>query len=289
MRGPFQVLSDCPACRVESAFVELIDPQDRLGVALEGECRLCRHRLELGLEVREGEHFSTPDAALAALARWAREDGEELARFTRVNFGGETPEVVAAALVAGERVETGFDVVAFLFPGSGGAAATPASDAASPAPDATSPSAEPPPPVAERPLVSGRVSLAGASAPVPERTWDPRNFGRALGTILVADGERLPSEQHFVDAWLQSRNLPPLAPEDVRVWRPHELGTPPDPAALLDAMRRCALADKEADGTEIRLLEEYARAWEVPLDRRQLAPPSPAAAFWNAFTELFVR
>lgn len=46
---PFQILSDCPHCLVESAVVELYDhhsPCSHLGIALESRCRFC------GLETR---------------------------------------------------------------------------------------------------------------------------------------------------------------------------------------------------------------------------------------------
>ena len=287
MRGPFQILSDCPACLVEASLIELIDPDDRIGVALESECRLCLHRLELGVVVREGRRFHAPEDALRALSRWAREDGEEVAHFTLTNFGGDTPDEVAAALVARERVETGFDVVAFLFPGSsGGPSGTRPEPDDAPNPEPRT-SVSPPPLRASRTLTP--VDSGDASAPAPARPWDPRDAGRALATIVVADGDHHPAELRFLAAWASAQGSPPVDPADLRVWRPHELGTPPEPAALLDAMRRCALSDNEADGTEIRLLEEYARAWGVPLDRARLHAPSAIGAFWSALTELVVR
>lgn len=255
MRGPVPVLSDCPTCRVEAAFVELVDPEDRLGVAIEGECRLCRHRMEYGLIVRDGDDLTDLAAVTVALARWAAEEGEpEVERFVAVNFGNLSVGHVAARLLAGERVETGFDVVAFFFPGAAGGSSGSAAREVGPPP-----------------LPTTRSQDAFAPAPLPD--FSGGDIGRALVSVVVADGEvRAVEERVLVRLCAALGTTAP--PRPWRVWRPHELGVPPDPGRVLAGMREVALADGEADGTEVRVLEEYARAWRVPLNRRGLRPPT---------------
>ena len=78
---------------------------------------------------------------------------------------------------------------------------------------------------------------------------------------------------------------PAPLPEDRRVWRPNEVGTVPDPDATLAWMRRIALADGEADPSEVRLLRAYARAWRVDLeDVRMDAPP-----WWRRLPEIWAK
>ena len=281
MRGPSQILSDCPHCRVESALVELIDPSERVGVSIEGRCRLCGYATELGEVVRLGEPFVDEADVIDALRRWAEEDGEpDVSLFVASNFNGRLPEAVARAVLAGARVDTGFDVIAWLFPGqqAGGrrredevgapfAPAPPARDAggpggpgaplagrygAAPRPRITEPTVEPPPPIAP----------------------DPRDIARALATVMVADGKILPVERRYLDSALQRLGAPPLAPEDTRIWRPSELGPVADPAAVLQAMRGLAACDDEVDGSELRVMAEYARAWRLPAPSKPRRGPA---------------
>ena len=62
-----QVLSECPCCRVECALVELIDPSERVPVPIEGRCRLCGYRTDLGDVTHVGHRFAAPEDVVAAL------------------------------------------------------------------------------------------------------------------------------------------------------------------------------------------------------------------------------
>ncbi len=272
MRGPTQLLSDCPACRVESAQVELIDPGQRLGVSIEGLCRLCGYGTELGEVVTAGEQFGGTADVLAGLTRWATEEGEaDLVRFAAANFNGRTPEAVATAVLAGERVDTGFDVIAYLFPNLSATGRT--SDPHAP----TAPKHEP--------LERGPASPSS----LPPRPSDPRDVGRALVSVMMADGKIRKEEEAFLAAAMRRLEIPPLDPTDLRVWRPTEIGPVPDPAGLIQAMRGLALCDGEVDGSELRVIQEFARAWGVPLPADPLPTPGPLAELGRALTRLLVR
>ena len=299
MRGPTQVLSDCPHCRVESALVELIDPSERIGVAIEARCRLCGYAAELGDVVQLGQPFLDHDDVVEALARWAAEDGEaDVAVFAVANFNGRDPGAIARAVLAGERVDTGFDVIAWLFPALQGGGPRGDDDDRPRLPRVgvgVGPSAEAGGP--------GGNPLAGryGAAPRPQRTApepppvvappapDPRDLGRALASVMLADGQIRPAERRFLDQALARAGAAPLADEDLRVWRPTELGPVGDAKGVIAAMRALALCDHEADGSERRVLEEYARAWQVPLPADPLPRPGAMAELGRALRRLLVR
>ncbi|MDP2316178.1 MAG: hypothetical protein Q8P41_24990 [Pseudomonadota bacterium] len=320
MRGATQVLVDCPHCRVESALVELLDPSERIGVALEGRCRLCGYATELGEVVRFGHPFVAPDEVVAALGRWAAEDGEaDVVVFAVANFNGRDPAGIARAVLAGERVDTGFDVIAWLFPGLQGGRRPDDEErrprvGPGPAPTiplpprptvpsaATGPTATPSPggpggPVAPlagrygaepRPNETERTSVPPPPLRGPGSQADPRDIARALASVMLADGRIRPAEQRFLDAALVRMGAPPLNPADLRVWRPTELGPVPDPAGLLETMRLLALCDHEADGSEQRVLREFARAWQVPLRKTAMPRSGAMAELGRALRRLLV-
>lgn len=274
MSEAFEILSDCGLCRVEGAVVELIDPGRAAGVAVLARCRLCGREERLGKETRPGAPPTSPDEALAALSRWAAEDGEsDVARFCEGSFAGLSVVEVSALLVAREPVATNFDVMAWLFGGmtGGGGADSPRAQGAA-APTSPSAPAEPPPP------------------PPPAF-----HLGRALASVILADGRASPAEQAMVDRVLQQAGQPPLLPEDLRVWRPLELGRPDDPAPVVEAMAKLAWADGQRDETEWRVVREFARAWGFPaarlaaLDARlEAAHASVPAQLWSGLKRLFI-
>jgi uncharacterized tellurite resistance protein B-like protein len=90
--------------------------------------------------------------------------------------------------------------------------------------------------------------------------------------MMLADGQIKPSENRFIESWLTAHKLPLPPKDEWRIWRPLELAPPPDAAATLAAMLQTALADSDLDASEVRVLREYARAWQVPLEERKLAP-----------------
>lgn len=271
-----QVLADCPHCRVQAAVVEL----HRVGGAgrpIEARCRLCRYALGPEGAVAPAP-FADGRAVAEALARWAAEEGDDdLERFCAANFGGLSSREVAERVLRGEPVETGFDVIAFLFPSAAAAAAVPRERAA------LGPGADGALRAGVRTgrtlthLGFGDPRAPHAAPPPPERAerrWSPADGTRALVSVMVADGAVRPAEEGAVAEALARLGLPAPEPAERRVWRPNELAVPPEPAGLLAACRRVALADGEADATEVRLLDEYARAWSTPLDRAGLGRPT---------------
>lgn len=258
---PFEVLSPCPRCRVEGALVELLDPP----TVILASCRLCSYAVDAGEVVRLGDPYVEPVEVIDALGRWAEREGEgDAARFVATNFCGRSLDEVVARILAGEPVETSFDVIARLFPGMGGGR------------------------VAERGHASeSRVVTHEVPAPPPEappRAPDPRDVSRALASMMLADGRVRPAERAAFERLRARLGAPAIPDAELRVWRPLELGVVPDPAALLDAMRQVALADREVDSSEVRLLREYARAWSLPAPR--LPRPGPMAAIGRSVAAL---
>lgn len=290
MRGALQVLVDCPACRVECALVELIDPSTPLRL---GRCRLCAHETANGDTLTQGQVFGNVEQVEEALIVWASAEGELLDVFVESNFGGLDTEGIAAAILRGERISTSFDVVAWLFKDrTGGMVALGASGAVG---DGGSAPVTPPVGVpsgagvaiGERPGVvmekraEARATHAGNAAPAN----DLRVVTRALAATALADGAAIDIERQVLARLATKLGAPAPEPEDWKAWRPNELGRPPDPAATIAAMRVLALADGIADPGEARLIREFARAWGVVLVDSGLPPyttTQKVAAGWLA-------
>lgn len=307
--GPTQILSDCPHCLVEAALIEVCE-RDALvtpAVVTESQCRLCGFATERG-RVRTPPHrFRAVGDVIAALSAWANEEGDsDVAHFCLVNFSGLTPEVIAARVLARERVETGFDVIAFLFPQAALAApwlrrrerigvvdVVPWGGGSPPrnAPPAPTQARAPPNftptltilPWEEPPDTTGRVE------PPPWRVEPPRpvqvtppfhlaDLTRAFWTIILADGDVHPREERLLGQLLTRFGAPTLPPEVARVHRPAELGRPPEPGAVLAAMEQLARCDGVLDRSEVRVLREYARAWGLAAEH--LRPPGVWAEAW---------
>ncbi len=256
--SPWQVLSDCPHCRIEAAVIEWMDPAFppcREGIPQWRRCRAC------GFEERaDGEgalsttraplDLRSAEVARAALGRWAAEEGEgDVERFCTANLGGGVDEVLVR-LGRGEVVGTTFDVIAFLFPhagaGAGGGDALPR-------------------------VVDGLPpEVAAPPARAPEVAMDPHTPARFLVSVMLADGALRSGERRFVDGFLLRNEWPALRAEDLRVWRPLELGSPP-PAALRDRLLEAAVhlmhLDRVRDGNEWRVVKAFASAWGLPEQR----------------------
>lgn len=270
MNDAFEILSDCAVCRVEGAVVEIVEPGRAAGLSVHARCRLCGYEARLGEVLREGSRPVSPEEARAALHRWASEDGEtDLARFCEGGFSGLDLDTVCARLVAGEAISTNFDVLAWLFSGFvGGGVAAQAAVVEAEAP--ALPEAPPAPP------------------PIP-------SAARALASVILADGSLSGNERAFADAWLIRQGEAPIAPEDMKVWRPLEVGRPEDPLPLLRALVELVWLDGQRDETEDRVVRELARSWGVStaqlnglhreMERRH-APLSFRA--WQTLRALFV-
>jgi hypothetical protein len=279
MQSIHQVLSDCPACHVEAALVELYDPQQRVGVALEARCRLCGYEAEYGELRREGDRFTSVFEVMEALNRWSGEDGEEDVRqFTAANFQGLTPEQVAERVIAGLTVETGFDVIAWLFPNAGAMAteAAPRREEAVPRREDAQRWQMRPPERKPGAVISPTINrirhtpTMSADLPVSPVELHPDAEGKALISVMMADGIAHPSERRWIEAYLRKSNQEMPPESEWRVWRPPETGFVKDPVAVVEAMRRVAMANGEIDGSEVRVIREYARAWQVPFSPKSL-------------------
>jgi hypothetical protein len=255
---PWQVLADCAHCRVEAAVVEWMDPLVAVcarGIPAERRCRACgatERPDDAGVLqiVAAPAAMAEPAVARAALARWAGEEGEaDLEQFCRGNLGGSLDEVVGK-LGRAEVVGTTFDVIAFLFPGGGGGGSS------------GSAAADPGLPR----IVDGQPEVPAPATPVAPAPMDAHTPARFLVSVMVADGDLRAGERTFVVRFLERRGLPPLSPSDLRVWRPTELGTPPDATLaheLVEAAVHLMHLDRGRDGSEWRVIRAFAAAWGV--------------------------
>ena len=286
MMRPMQVLSDCPACHVESAIVELVLPDQ----AAVGSCRMCGLALEGGAVVGPGAPFSSESEVVDAITRWAVAEGEEPQVFVEANFGAGSLHAVAALVLAGARVETSFDVVAWLFRTRTagamalGGRAQPSEQAeafasAGSGGGGASPPATPP---AGRATEDGPRSAEAAPPNLLATT-------RALVATALADGRVEAAERKVLASACTRLGAPQPTEADWRAWRPHEVGVPPDPVETVKAMIAVALADRVPDIGEARLIREFARSWRVPLREPVLPPVTPVQKATAAWLGLFAR
>ncbi|MEZ4317513.1 MAG: hypothetical protein R3F61_08410 [Myxococcota bacterium] len=281
MSVAWQVIADCAHCGTRGGVLQLMDPEHpacHLGVPASEECQMCGEHRSAGepvlsprdpigsnrcpgcrkplsaasrdearceacgftaeVTVRAGLDLSDAGAIRAGLERWAASEGVTIDELCESSLGGPTDAVVAKYL-AREPVESSLDAIAFLFPGM---AAGSALGANIEAPDAPK------------------------HAPVEQREPDPRAAARLLVSVMVADGQIRAGERAFVDAFLVAHGLEPLAPSELRPWRPHEVG-PIGSAELAEGAVRAAVElmhlDGERDGSELRIVRTFARAWGV--------------------------
>ena len=320
----FEALADCDACLVESSVVELIAQTRGRGVVLERRCRTCLRASQGETVVHQGESFrGDPSRARAALERWAKEEGDpDVERFVAAHFGApkgvDSPiDRVCALLANGERVETSFDAIAWLFPGVGAVGGGGGGGAPAPAPksfDAHDTVDSGPPDFvpasggpAGSPLVTWpdvrrhRPSVVPMTIPlthesIPKHLQPLRVSARALASVMLADGVADASDRAFLDRTLAGWGHPPVEASDLAVWRPHDLGWPHDPGAVVESMCRLAYVDGQRDATEWRVVREFARSWGVSLDAvetlgAQLAKENERGVkkAWSSLKGLFVR
>ena len=258
-------------------MVELIDPGIAEGIPIEGTCRLCGHQVALGTIQTQGRRFSTAAEARSALLAWAIAEGDrDLDVFCEVSLCGITADEACRRLISGEPIETSFDVIALLFPGAGGGMG---------AADSTSAAFTP-----TRSMLDGPAVL-----PEVPRTA-PRIVPRALAAVMLADGVITPQERTFLDAWLVEHGHGSLTEDDLRPWRPGDLGWLEDPAPIIAAMVALAYVDRQRDGTEWRVIREFARYWRYPLKEleamgraKDAATASAGKRLLGALASIFVR
>ncbi len=288
MDAPAQVLEECPGCRVEGAFVALYDPEVLVGAPVEGRCGFCGRTVRGGALASAGRRFRDAHEVRAALVAWARADGvESVDAFCAANLGGLSVDEVAGAVLAGERVGSTFEVIAWLFPGMAAAMGRPA-EAEGPVFAATAtvdalPGGWPTvdafaapagwPELAPPAGAAPEASSASSAPPPPDPALTP---SRALAAVMLADGREDAAESRFLARALAAAGLPPLADGDRRAWRPSELAPPARPAWLVQQLVEMSFADRERDPSEWAVVRAFAAAWGEPL-----APLDAAAAAFD--------
>jgi hypothetical protein len=258
----FSSLADCAVCRVQGAVVETWDPGHPVAgaearatakpVPISSECRMCGRSLEQGAEVRPARKLDRIADVQHALTAWAKAEGfATLDEFVASSFVLGNVAAVHTALILGEPVETSFDVMGFLFSHTGGAL----------------------PGTMDEPVTTEKLIAAPPPArldPLGERPLHPRNELLALISVALADGALVPQEQAFLVEDSQARGLAPPQSEELRVYRPDEVGPVGgllDRERVLERMVKCACCDGVVDESEVRVLRSYARAWGVDPQR----------------------
>jgi hypothetical protein len=281
MAFAWQVVSDCTHCNTHGGVLQLMDPDHpacHLGVPAKSECQMCGRSESPGepdfiprdpigsnrcpgcrkplsvasreagcceecgwtaeITVKAGLDLTDPTRIRDGLTAWAATEGLDIDELCESSLGGTTEEVVALYL-RGEPVESTMDAIAFLFPGmaAGGSTGT-----------------------------AVRAPVKEAAAPPPERPRDPRAAARLMISVMVADGQIRAGERRFVDAFLREEGMAPISPSELRPWRPHEVG-PVGSQELAERTVHAAVElmhlDGERDGSELRIVRTFARAWGV--------------------------
>jgi hypothetical protein len=239
-------------------------------------------------ETRAGTRFGTEADVRVALRRWAKEEGHESAdEFAEASFLDGRVDRIYERLREGERIETNFDVLAFLVPEMAMAVAMPGparevesgggGEGGSGGGSGSGGGGE------DRGGEAERVTEDGEEAPRLTVTWDgeeepeePSALDELRGkvwapllplvSVMVADGRVHPAEEAFLRKFLDANRCPPIPGSYVRVHRPEAVPTPPDARTkerMLEAMVHLVHVDRQRDGSEFRVVEEYARAWGV--------------------------
>jgi tellurite resistance protein len=282
MSSAWQVIADCEHCNTRGGVLQLMDaahPACHMGIPASSDCQMCGQsespgepefaprdplgsnrcpscRKPLSVESRTAgrcgecdwapELTRTPgldliDEAIVreSLTRWAGREGLTIGELCEGSLGGSVEEVVQRYL-SGEPVESSMDAIAFLFPGMAAGSAVGA--------------------VIGRPEAPEEVEEV-------ERHPDPRAAARLLVSVMVADGQIRAGELNFVTAFLEREGLEPLTPAEYRPWRPHEVG-PIESHEMAERVVQAAVElmhlDGERDGSELRIVRTFARAWGVP-------------------------
>lgn len=294
VRPQLELVADCTACRVEGALTELYDPATpacAFGVPAEARCKLCEGEWEASVvegpgtqglrarasgrcpccdhpllddelaahacgqcgsratlsRTREPHDLRDREALRARLSALAAEEGVSVGDYLDANFMGLTLDALHAKLSAGEAVETTLGEMFSLFQRGGGRSVNVAASHAQ--------RARPPSPHAPRPSNPG------------DEAYDPRAILLALVSVLVADGQSDPRETAFVDGFMRREGMAPLEPEEWVVHRPVEIAgriPPPRRGEVVELMTQLACIDGEADPSEIRVVESFAAAWQIP-------------------------
>ncbi len=283
---------------MEGATIELFDAVATRGARI-GRCRLCARETVDDTETLAGRVFADEAEVEAALARWARAEGDpDVHGFVAANFGGRTVTAVAQCVRRGERVETSFDVVAWLFKDRVGGQSvvgggSPPGNAHGPA-GAVEGVRHLDVPLARAEPAGRRLATVGAAtvpdlAPSPADDADPHATTIALVTVAMADGTVPDRERATVLLECKKLGAPEPLEGEWRLWRPGEVGTPVDPVATVAAMRRVGLVNRLPDPSAERVIREFARHWRVAVPQVLLPPVTPGQKLARQWLDFFGR
>jgi uncharacterized tellurite resistance protein B-like protein len=159
---------------------------------------------------------------------------------------------------------------------------------ARPAAPVLAPEAPPPPPLP--PSTARAAGSEGHEAHEPPRSAPPRAILYPLVSVISADGEIHPSERAFVDAFLASEGMAPLADDEIRVYSPQEVAryVPKHRREkIVELMCEVAMVDGLGDDAELRVVRAYGSAWQIPEEKVETwlwgyehAQSSAARQFW---------
>lgn len=286
----FDLHSDCPRCRVQSALAETWDPEApcyRLGLPVVTRCRMCGCASD-GVMSKEGNFpgdLGCPccGAALDDAARDAHAcpscGASATLREAAAPRSLGSAVLVESALDAWAREEglpRAQDLVASAFVLASAAeihAAIARNEIVETTLDVADflfsqssgggaqGTAAPPIEADEAPPVTQRLIPASI-----RRLGGPRDELLALASVAASDGETTLFDQEHLERAADKRQVPRLTPEEVRVWRPFEVAPPPtlvDRERLLAEMVELAFNDAQFDESEAAVIRGFARAWGI--------------------------
>lgn len=308
----FEVLGDCPHCRVESALVEVFEGRSILsgfGVPIEAHCRMCQAAWE-GVTEPELPSVAAVPGRCPACKEPLAPDATETRRCAGCGLGAvlrptrpatslSTREAVVARLEAFAADEGTGTVEELLRDGFQGVTVDELCDRLARGEKigtsfdvfqflfghATA-GARPAEPAA---AATAQRATMGREARDSSFGRDPRAILYPIVSVMCADGVIDPAEERFVSAFLEAEGQGPLEPDEIRVHRPVEVERHIPRARrreIVELMIQLASVDGHADTSELRLAKAYANAWGITedellvwIDRYQDAHVSSARRF----------
>ncbi len=308
----FEVLGDCPSCRVESARVEIFEGRSILsgfGVPIEARCRMCDATWEGSTEPELPSTTAIPGRCPACKAPLAA-DAPETRRCASCGLEavlrpGRAPAALAtrAEVVARlesfareEGIETVEELLGDGFQGASVDDLCGRFARGEPVPTSfdvfqflfghVTAGARPAESAAD---VAAQRATASPQSRDSSFGRDPRAILYPIVSVMCADGIIEPAEERFVSAFLAAEGQRPLEPDEIRVHRPVEVERHIPRARrreIVELMIQLAAIDGHADTSELRLAKAYANAWGIPeedlvawIDRYQDAHLSSARRF----------
>lgn len=265
----------CPSCG---------DPLDEVE-HLVSECATCGISANERV-VRRGTEFDSLDDLRGALDRWAAEEGRRSAdAFVEASFPDGSLEEVYKRLMQGETVETRLDVLTPLLeeedeeeevtdemqapvaetvdasdeveePEAEGAiveearSTVPSREAKEEDTEVQNPTTEVSPPATESDIPLDHVAIRLLP----------------LVSVMMADGKRHSSEEAFIQGILDAVHAERIPEEFFRTYPPSSLPKPDgqeDRIRMIEAMVHLVHVDRHRSGREMRVVRDFARAWEV--------------------------